>query len=52
MGAIVSTRPLVVNTGNGLLRILSLQREGEPELEAEEFFSSHTLKNSILGGRN
>jgi methionyl-tRNA formyltransferase len=50
IGTIVSTRPVIVNTGKGLLRILSLQREGEPELEAEEFFSSHIVTNSILGG--
>lgn len=50
IGAIVSGRPVVINTGNGFLRLLSVQLEGEPELEAEAFFSSHTLKNSILGG--
>ena len=50
VGTMVSTRPVVVNTGKGLLRILSLQLEGGPELEAEEFFSSHTAKNITLGG--
>lgn len=50
IGAIISGRPVVINTGNGFLRILSVQLEGEPELEAEAFFSSHTLKNSTLGG--
>lgn len=49
-GTIVSGRPVLVSTGKGLLRVLSLQLEGEPEREAEEFFSSHTLKNSTLGG--
>lgn len=50
MGAVLSTRPVVVNAGKGLLRIVSLQLEGGTEMEAEEFFSSHALKNSILGG--
>lgn len=49
-GAIVSGRPVVINTGNGFLRLLSVQLEGESELEAEAFFSSRTLKNSTLGG--
>lgn len=49
-GAIVSTRPVVITTGNGLLRVLSVQLEGEPEMEAEAFFSSHPAQNAILGG--
>lgn len=50
VGAIISGRPVLINTGKGFLRILSVQLEGEPELEAEAFFATHTLKNAILGG--
>lgn len=49
-GAVVSIRPVIITTGNGLLRVLTVQLEGEPEVEAEAFFSSHTLQNAILGG--
>jgi methionyl-tRNA formyltransferase len=50
IGSILSTRPVLISTGKGLLRILSVQLEGEPECDAEEFFSSRTMINSLLGG--
>lgn len=50
VGTVVSRRPVLISTGNGLLRVLTLQLEGESEQDAEEFFSSHTLKNSTFGG--
>jgi methionyl-tRNA formyltransferase len=40
-GQVVSTAPLLVGTGEGLLEIQSLQVEGEGEVAAEEFVSSH-----------
>jgi methionyl-tRNA formyltransferase len=43
---------MLINTGNGLLRVLTLQLEGESEQNAEEFFSSHTLKNDTFGGNS
>jgi methionyl-tRNA formyltransferase len=42
-GRIVSTEPLLVGTGAGLLEISSLQMEGESEISAVEFVSSHSL---------
>ncbi|HAR95314.1 MAG TPA: formyltransferase [Deltaproteobacteria bacterium] len=50
VGTIISRKPLLITTGDGLLRVLTLQLEGEPEQEAEEFFSSHVLKNATFGG--
>jgi methionyl-tRNA formyltransferase len=52
VGTVVSRRPMLINTGNGLLRVLTLQLEGESEQDAEEFFSSHTLKNDTFGGNS
>ena len=42
-GHIVSERPLMVGTGDGLLEIISLQIEGEEELNAESFTSLYSL---------
>lgn len=42
-GFILSERPLMVGTGDGLLEILSLQMEGKEELDAESFISLHPL---------
>lgn len=50
VGTVVSRNPLLINTGNGFLRVLTLQVEGEPEQDAEEFFSSRTLRNHTFGG--
>jgi methionyl-tRNA formyltransferase len=40
-GRVVSTEPLLVGTGDGLLEIQLLQIEEEGEVAAEEFVSSH-----------
>jgi methionyl-tRNA formyltransferase len=42
-GQIVSHRPLVVATGNGLLEIRSLQIEGKKEYGASDFIAAHSL---------
>ena len=42
-GKILSTEPLLVGTGEGLLEIKFLQPEGEDEFSAKEFVSSHSL---------
>jgi methionyl-tRNA formyltransferase len=49
-GTIVSTSPLRVATGAGLLRITALQLEGEAEVDGETFVSTHKLHESSLGG--
>ena len=50
-GMITSPAPLLVATGSGLLRPLSVQLEGEEEMEAEQFCSLHIREHTILGGR-
>lgn len=49
-GTVISEDPLLVKTGSGSLRVISLQLEGGPEMGAIELTSSHVLKNKILGG--
>jgi methionyl-tRNA formyltransferase len=44
-GRIVSTEPLLVGTGEGLLEIRSLQLEGETEASSKEFVHSNQLKD-------
>jgi methionyl-tRNA formyltransferase len=50
-GAIVSTTPLRVQTGKGILRVLSLQMEGSAEIDSPTFVASHDLDFKLLGGR-
>ncbi|MGD0230014.1 MAG: formyltransferase [Syntrophorhabdales bacterium] len=50
-GMVVSTEPLLVKTGRGVLRVTSLQVEGEGEMGAEQFLSLHDLDMKFLGGR-
>jgi methionyl-tRNA formyltransferase len=47
-GRIVSTRPLLVGTGDGLLEIRSLQMDGEEEVAAEEFVLTNKLKDKLF----
>jgi methionyl-tRNA formyltransferase len=49
-GSVVSGRPLLVSTGKGLLRLLSVQLEGEQEMDGEAFAATHDIENTILGG--
>jgi len=49
-GMIVSKRPLIVNTGKGVLRLLKMQFDGEGELDGETFAETHETENKILGG--
>jgi methionyl-tRNA formyltransferase len=51
-GMVVSTRPLLIKTGQGLLKIASLQLEGEDETDAERFLSQHALAKTSLGGKS
>ncbi|MCX5805150.1 MAG: formyltransferase [Proteobacteria bacterium] len=49
-GKIISEKPLTVNTGNGILKMLRVQMEGEEEMDSEQFVRVHDLENIILGG--
>jgi methionyl-tRNA formyltransferase len=49
-GKIVSSDPLMVNAGKGMLKLLRVQWEGEDEMDAGEFASIHNIENEILGG--
>ena len=47
-GEIVSTTPLQIGTGDGLLEIRSLQMEGQEEMPAAEFAKGKQLENEHL----
>jgi methionyl-tRNA formyltransferase len=49
-GTIISTNPLQVQTGKGILRILSLQLQGAQEMDSRTFAATHSLDNKLLGG--
>jgi methionyl-tRNA formyltransferase len=49
-GQVVSTRPLVIATGKGLLKILSGQFEGSQEAEAQALAAAFEFDNKSLGG--
>lgn len=42
-GRVASQSPLLVGTGNGLLQIVTLQMEGQPEFSAAEFIKNSTM---------
>jgi len=48
-GRVVSTNPLLVGTGEGLLEIRSLQIEGEEETSPSSLIDSHKLNTAIFG---
>ena len=47
-GRIISTEPLLVGTGEGLLEIMSLQMEGVEELTASEFLAKNKIDNELF----
>ncbi len=49
-GMVISEDPLLVRTGSGSLRLISVEVEGDQEMDAVELVSSRVLKNKILGG--
>jgi methionyl-tRNA formyltransferase len=49
-GTVISEDPLLVKTGSGSLRLISVEVEGDQEMDAVELASSRVLKNKILGG--
>jgi len=42
-GQIMSQKPFLIGTGQGMLEIRSLQFEGKTECNAEDFFSTHAM---------
>ncbi len=51
-GTVVSANPLLIKAGEGLLRVTSLQQEGEDEMDAVRFLSLHDLTTNVLGGKS
>lgn len=49
-GTVISEEPLLVRTGSGSLRLISVQLDGDQEMDGVELASSRVLKNKILGG--
>lgn len=49
-GKIISSAPLMVSTGKGRLRLLSVQMEGEEEMDGEAFSRLHEIEGKIFGG--
>ena len=49
-GTVLSLKPLLVGTGEGVLRVTTLQREGEVEMSAETFIARHHRPMKSLGG--
>jgi len=49
-GTVISEDPLLVKAASGALQLISIQIEGENEIDAPRLASSHILKNIILGG--
>jgi methionyl-tRNA formyltransferase len=49
-GTVISSRPFLVNTGKGVLRVLRVQLEGEEEMDGDVFAQTHAVENTLLGG--
>jgi len=49
-GSVISTNPLVVMSGNGTLKLLRVQLEGENEMNGEAFAATHNIDKKNLGG--
>lgn len=50
VGTVLSDAPVLIRTGSGLLRLISVQPEGGEEMDAVNFASTHGIKNKKLGG--
>jgi methionyl-tRNA formyltransferase len=50
VGRVVSLTPLAVSAAGGVLRLLSVQLEGEEEMDGDLFASIHDVKDKVLGG--
>lgn len=50
-GEVVSSQPLLVGTGNGLLEVLSLQFDAEDEIEALQFVKKHPVHGKFFTSR-
>jgi methionyl-tRNA formyltransferase len=51
-GSVVSIDPLLVQTGNGRLRLTQLQLDGHGEMTGHAFLSLENLEKKRLGGRS
>lgn len=51
-GSVISSDPFIVNAAEGSLKLISVQLEGELEMDAAAFSASHELKNKLLGGHS
>jgi methionyl-tRNA formyltransferase len=49
-GRVVSLEPFTVSTGKGGLRLLSVQLEGEEEMDGGTFTRLHNVEGKIFGG--
>lgn len=49
-GKIISRAPFMVSAGKGGLRLLSVQLEGEEEMDGEAFARLHDMEGKIFGG--
>jgi methionyl-tRNA formyltransferase len=49
-GAVITTQPLIIKAGKGLITVGSVQLEGEEEMDAVAFVETHRLNNKFLGG--
>lgn len=49
-GSVISAKPLVVSTGKGKLRLLSVQLEDENEMDGEAFAATHSIDKKTFGG--
>jgi methionyl-tRNA formyltransferase len=50
-GLVVSTDPLLVKCGQGLLRLDSVELEGEEKMDGPAFAVAHSLYQKSLGGK-
>lgn len=50
-GTVISENPCIVSTGEGTLRLLRVELEGEPETDAGSFAVSHKIHRLTLGGK-
>jgi len=48
-GTIITKNPLVVSTGKNMLRLITVQLEGDKEMDATEFATKYNIENKMLG---
>ncbi|HOP84877.1 MAG TPA: formyltransferase [Syntrophorhabdaceae bacterium] len=48
-GTVITKNPLVVSTGKNMLRLITVQLEGDKEMDATEFATKYNIENKMLG---